>query len=334
MTELMKQKTYSHLLHKKRMPTEYELVSSKLLYYPQMGVEVNVPIKKWYDQYQKNSPLTCRDWEQFSDPRETTYTKYTGIQKAKEIFVDGLLQSIDDLHYDQHLSQNWLKSLERILPVLRFPFHGLHMIAAYVGQMAPSGRIVIVSLMQAADEMRRVQRMAYRMRQLQNTYPSFGQESQALWQTDAMWQPLRELIERLLVTYDWGEAFVGLNLCLKPIIDELFMSQFSLLAGGEKDALLSEMFYSFNEDCLWHREWSQSLIKTALADAPQNREPIQDWINKWHPLSLRAAEAFAPLFGERAQGAIECVQTFSHHYLDSIGFKTPIYLERKNQYEN
>ena len=47
------------------------------------------------------------------------------------------------------------------------------MLAAYIGKMAPSSRITIAASFQAADEMRRVQRLAYRMRQLQVTHPEF-----------------------------------------------------------------------------------------------------------------------------------------------------------------
>lgn len=44
------------------------------------------------------------------------------------------------------------------------------------------------------------------------------------------WQPLREGIEKLLTAYDWGESFVGLNLVLKPLVDQLFMKHLSDLA--------------------------------------------------------------------------------------------------------
>jgi len=33
--------------------------------------------------FQQESPLTCTSWEEFRDPRETTYTKYTEIQRDK-----------------------------------------------------------------------------------------------------------------------------------------------------------------------------------------------------------------------------------------------------------
>ena len=53
------------------------------------------------------------------------------------------------------------------------------MLAAYVGQMAPSGRITIACALQAADEMRRVHRLAYRMALLRRLRPDFGDAGQA-----------------------------------------------------------------------------------------------------------------------------------------------------------
>jgi toluene monooxygenase system protein E len=95
--------------------------------------------------------------------------------------------------------------------------------------MAPTARITIAATFQAADEMRRVQRLAYRMRQLQVTHPEFGRTALQTWQDDPIWQPLREVIEALLVTWDWGEALVALQFVLKPAFDELFMTQFGRL---------------------------------------------------------------------------------------------------------
>jgi Methane/Phenol/Toluene Hydroxylase len=90
------QKTYWHLLQQRRMPTEYKIVTSKLLCYTGEGFtgkrfELDVPLLAWYKRFQQDSPLTCSSWENFRDPRETTYTKYTEIQRDKEIFVDGIL---------------------------------------------------------------------------------------------------------------------------------------------------------------------------------------------------------------------------------------------------
>src|SRR5271168_1468870 len=198
------QKTYWHLLPQRRMPTEYEIVTSKLLCYTGEGFtgkrfELDVPLKAWYRRYQEESPLVCSSWEKFRDPRETTYTKYTDVQREKEIFVDGILDEIELTGYDAHLPPAWLHILPRVVAPFRYPGHGFQMIASYIGQMAPGGRITIVAALQSADEMRRIQRIAYRIRQLQQIYPGFAVDSRTLWQTDPMWQPLREVVEKLLI---------------------------------------------------------------------------------------------------------------------------------------
>ncbi len=290
---MSQQRTYWHLLDLKRLPTEYELVTSRLHYYLPSGFEVDVPLSGWYRQYQQGSPLACSDWELFRDPRQTTYTSYTRLQRDREVYVDGLLQSIESTDYDRTLPDAWVRLLARVFAPLVYPFHGFQMIASYVGAMGPGGRITIAALFQAADEIRRVQRIAYRVRQLQLTYPGFGDDRRSLWQEDPIWQPLREATEKLLVTYDWGEAFVGLNLVLKPMIDELLMSRFGSLALREGDYILKEILACLFQDCDWHRQWSRALVGTAVEDRPQNSSVIQGWVDKWTPLTAQAVAALA-----------------------------------------
>jgi toluene monooxygenase system protein E len=327
------QKTYWHLLPQKRMPTEYEIVTSKLLCYTGEGFtgkrfELDVPLKDWYRRYQEESPLVCSSWEKFSDPRETTYTKYTDLQREKEIFVDGILDEIETTGYDAHLRPAWLHLLARVVAPFRYAGHGFQMIASYIGQMAPGGRITITAAFQSADEMRRIQRIAYRIRQLQQIYPGFADDSKVLWQTDPMWQPLREAVEKLLIAYDWGESFVGLNLVLKPLVDELFMKYLSALALREDDYLLGQIFYSLNEDCQWHRQWSESLVRTALEDNLHNKDVVQGWINRWYPLAAHAVDAFALLFEDTleretpaTQHTGEAIDCYYRDYLRSMNLR-------------
>jgi toluene monooxygenase system protein E len=335
-SSMAQQKTYWHLLQQRRMPTEYEIVTSKLLCYTGEGFtgkmfELDVPLLDWYKRFQQESPLTCTSWENFRDPRETTYTKYTGIQRDKEIFVDGILEEIEASGYDSRLSPRWLHLLSRVLAPLRYPGHGLQMVASYVGQMAPGGRIVITATLQAGDEMRRVQRIAYRVRQLQHIYAGFASDSKERWQTDPLWQPLRIAIERLLVCYDWGESFVALNLVLKPLIDEVFMNYLSDLALREGDYLLGRILYSLNEDCRWHREWSGALTRMVVEGDSQNRAAIQAWIEKWYPVAASALQAFAPAFEgklEDAQmppfeGVTQKVDEYYRDFLSSMGLQPP-----------
>jgi hypothetical protein len=69
------------------------------------------------------------------------------------------------------------------------------------------------------------------------------------------------------------------------------------------DYLLGQMFYSRNEDCRWHREWTQVLIRMVIEDNSKNSETIQGWIEKCHPVAVRALQAFALLFEGKLKDA-------------------------------
>lgn len=286
-----KLKTYSHLSRERRMPTDYELVTSELLYYPGRGFEVTTPLSRWYEEHQKQSALQVPSWEAFTDPRETTYAKYVALARSREIYVDGILQAIEDGGYDASLAAPWRTTLFQMLATLRYPLHGLQMISAYIGQMAPSGRITVAAAFQTGDELRRIQRIAYRMTQLGLHAPVPGENGREIWEGDPSWQPLREAVERLLVTYDWGESLVGLNVCVKPIFDELFMVHLSQIAKDRGDYLLGQLFASLYEDCRWHREWTVALLEMAIRDRGENRAVIAGWAGPWRDRALRAAGA-------------------------------------------
>lgn len=291
-------RTYSHLEHLARKPNDYDVTTSELLYYPSRGFEVRTPADAWYARYQLASPLRAGNWERFRDPRETTYARYTALQRESESFADGLFRAVDDTQYDRRLSSAWLDALDLVLPTLRYPIHGLQMSAAYVGHMAPSGRIVSCALFQTADEIRRIQRLAYRMRQLDSTRPGFGNRSKWLWQNDARWQPLRELIERLLVCYDWGEALVALNLVVKPAFDQAFMVRFARVAEARGDRVLGELFSTLEGDCRWHRAWTVALLRTCIEDTRDNLRAVLDWSSAWRSRALAAIDALAPLIDD------------------------------------
>jgi toluene monooxygenase system protein E len=293
-------KTYSHLAGPRRRPTEYEVVSTRLRYHEGRGFEVETPVTAWNARQAESSAFRGVDWQRFADPRETTYAKYTRLQHAKESFCDGLYASLEETGYDAALAPEARALLAIALPPLRFALHGLQMIAAYVGQTAPEGRVTIVAALQAADEVRRIQRIAYRMGQLRRIDGDFGADARRRWETDEAWQPLRRIVEQLLVTWNWAEAFVALNVCVKPIVDELFMVELPSLAKARGDYLLGQVFGSLDEDCRWHRQWTEALLRVAL-EGSEPRESTAAWVHDWTPRAARALDALAPML-ERAAG--------------------------------
>ncbi|HEY6575760.1 MAG TPA: toluene hydroxylase [Mycobacterium sp.] len=296
-------KTYTRLTTGRRIPTEYELMSTDLHYnYPRrFELPASNPVIDWYYRNREGSALQARDWDQFADPRSTTYRIYTQLQDGREDVVDGLLREIDETEYDARLDDEWVRFLDRWYSPLRFPVHGLQMLAAYVAQMAPSSRITNCASFQMGDEMRRVQRIAYRTVQLAG--PPFDDEAaarqRAAWEEAAAFQPLRELIERALVAYDWGESFIVTNAVIKPRIDRLVNQDIAgTLATANGDPILTSIHFSLDEDAHWHREWTAALIRHIIDDNTANAEVVSGWIEKWSPLASEALEAFADVTAE------------------------------------
>jgi toluene monooxygenase system protein E len=294
--------TYWHLQGRSQTTSDYEIATSRLLYYPARGFEVSTPLAAWYAEHQRGSLLHCPDGELFVDPRATTYASYIALQCRQERFVDGMLAAIEGSDYDRKLPAAWTSTLARLLAPLRYPMHGLQMLACYVGHMAPGGRIVVACALQAADEIRRIQRFAYRMRQLQELDPKFGEDGKAHWQRAAPWQPLRQLVEHLLIAYDWGESLVALNVVLKPLFDELVMVRFARAAHDAGDELLEALLGALYEDCRWHVAWTNALFDTLLAHEPANREAVGRWIEKWRPQARAAVSALEPLLCGEGEG--------------------------------
>ncbi len=292
-------KTYSHLEPLKKIPSDYEIASSDLLYYLRRGLEVETPVAGWYKIYQESSPLTCSDWNRFSDPRATTYAGYTSLQNKKEVFVEKLFESMADSN-ESSSALAWRNEVARASGCFRFLFHGLQMVAAYAGHMAPSSKIAIAFSFQAADEMRRVHHFSYQLALLEGAQAA--ESAKNIWMSDPAWQPLRKLLEELLVAYDWGEAYAALNLAVKPKIDILlegFMSC-ATLNGRYK---LAEIVGSMLEDSVWHRQWSNALSKMLIQDAPESEIVLNKWTHDWE---TRAANAVKPILQQwnETKGAI------------------------------
>jgi toluene monooxygenase system protein E len=279
------------------MPTEYEFVSSDLHYNHPRRFELadDNPVVAWYYRHREGSPLQADGWEAFSDPRRTTYRGYNERQDRQEDVVDGLLREIDETGYDDRLSDGWVAFLDRWYAPLRYPAHGLQMLAAYVAQMAPASRITNCAAFQAADALRCLQRTAYRTAQLaaHRSGVDTGQH-RSLWEDAEEFQPLRELLERALVTYDWGEAFVVTNAVIKPHLDRLVNEELAgALADANGDPLLQSIHFSLDEDARWHREWTAALLELAIADRPANAALVSGWIEHWRPLARDAVAALA-----------------------------------------
>lgn len=283
-------RTYLCLEGTRRKPTDYEITSTGLLYYPARGFEVPTPVWRHYLAHQQHGMLGGSAWDRFEDPALHTYGSYVAERRDQEVFLDRLLERPAEPVAGE------MRPLLGVLSALRFPLHGLQMVAAYVGSMAPSGRLTICAAFQAADELRRIQRICQWLSRSGKAAGELDALGRELWQQDVAFQPLRRLTEELLVTYDWGEALVALNGVIKPVFDRLWFEQLSGVAERHSDEVLEKILSSLGDDARWHESWFINFSRLAL-EGEGNAAAMVRTATALQPRVTQAAQALLPAFG-------------------------------------
>lgn len=299
-------KTWSVLGDTRRKPTEYEAVTGKFHYHfnrkpAPFDLDPNSAINQWYLKHREGSPLQAPDWEGFRDPAALNYRRYIALQHEREVYAEGVVDHFETLDHDENLDPAWVSVLERVYLPARYALHILQISSLYVGQLAPSAFITNAAFFQAADELRALQWIAYRAKSLSLSHGSHlanTESNRRIWELDEAWQPAREVLERLLLAYDWGEAFTALNLVVKPALDALLKEALVELATANGDGLTAALLQESRVDTTRSQAWSRALARYALEQNSENHPVIDQWVSAWQPLADRAVEGLIAAFDD------------------------------------
>lgn len=317
-------KTWSHLAARRRKPSEYEIVSANLHYNDR---DANAPyeldpdmfMNKWAKKNTFGSPLKHDDWNAFRDPEEVVYRTYNMMQDGQENYVFGLFDQFNSREHDKSLDPRWAGTLARMYTPARYLFHTLQMASAYVGQVAPASTITNCNYFQMADSFRWLSHTAYRTKELSLAFAGkgFAANERNYWETDAVWQGFRELMEKAMTVWDWAEAFVVLNLVAKPAVEEAVLRKLGESARHNGDMLLGLLTDAQLIDAARHRRWATALVKMAV-EKPGNAEVIKGWIAKWEPLADKAIDAYCGALADVSNGA-ESAKQATREFRRSLG---------------
>ena len=327
------QKTWSLLGDVRRKPSTYEVTAARFHYHfrkepAPFELDPGMPLNRWYLAYREGSPFQVDDWEGFRDPHKLTYKDYVALQHDHETYLDLLIDTHEAAGSVARLDPAWVATLRALFVPLRFPLHVLQMTGLYVGQMAPSSFITNAAHFGAADEMRRVQRIAYWTKVLANAH---GDElattglARGAWENDPAWQPLRRACEQLLVTHDWGEAFAARNLAVKPALDALLNSPVRRRWPGATPTSSSRCCSPSSASTpsaarTGRRRWSG----TRWNASPELREVLTGWLGTWQPRASEAAESLAAVFASAPAAMVPgevtgAVGEQHHAFLEACG---------------
>lgn len=319
-------KTWSHLATRRRRPSEYEVVSTNL-HYRNTNTEgpweqdPETHMNRWYRKYCYDSPLKHEDWDAFRDPDEVVYRTYNMMQDGQETYVSSLFEQFAEREHDQALDNDWVRELIKLYTPCRYLFHTIQMGSAYIMQMAPSSTITNCATFQTGDALRWLTHTAYRTKELANNHPGvgFGEKERDYWENDPAWQGFRELMEKALVAWDWGEAFTAINLVAMPAIEESVLNQLGATARAQGDTLLGLLTQAQMRDAERHRRWATALVRMAL-ETEGNQAVLEGWVKKWLPLAEAAIDAYCNALPD-SPGAAEDAKVAAKTLRSSMGLK-------------
>lgn len=289
-------RTWSHLAGQRKRPSEYEIVSINTLFRANereaLELASDVPMNRWYKRHRAGSRLQHDDWNAFRDPDAVTYRAYCTERDRDEVYVDGLLEQYAAQDHDAGLPAGWVDRLAARYTPCRYLFHTAQMIAAYAVVMGPASPVVNCAVFQMGDAFRWVSRVAYRTAELGKTYPQigFGKQERARWEGAPGWQGFREMMERLLATYDWGESLLALNCVALPAVDRALehLKQDAIAHG---DGLTRFLIGAQLGNSARRQRWTQAFVDF-IGERPENRAFADEVVARWSPLADRAVRAY------------------------------------------
>jgi phenol/toluene 2-monooxygenase (NADH) P1/A1 len=238
------------------------------------------------------------DWYALRDPRQFYYGTYTITRARQQEGVENSFDFVETRGLAGLLpSEVKQTALELLLP-LRHVGWGANLNNLAMCAYGYGTAITQPCCYHAADNLGIAQYLT-RIGLLLDDAPALDAAKEA-WMTAPRWQPLRRLMENLLVRKDWFEVFVAQNLVLDgllyPLVYENIVDKRLTARSGAPVAMLTAFMTEWFAET---SKWVDFSVKTAAAESPANQVLIAGWTTAWRD---RAVAALTPII-ENAIGA-------------------------------
>jgi propane monooxygenase small subunit len=259
--------------------------------------------------------LESSDWHEFLDPNEeweqTIFRNNANVVRQVQQTVANAKAA------ESFLGENrsWLTVLERHVSAWAHAEHGigLHVYTA-CQRDAPTNMINNAMAVAAAHKLRFAQDLILYNLEVSEQVDGFdGAAHKLAWQTDPVWQGVRENVERLTATRDWAQAFFATTLVFEPLVGELFRSHFVMqTAAPHGDYVTPTLIGCGEADVARDQRGARRLFGMLAGDpehGPANRAVLQEWVERWVPVSVKAGRDLQPVWSQVSEMVVSFEQS-------------------------
>jgi propane monooxygenase small subunit len=279
--------------------------------------------------------LKSSDWHVFLDPNEeweqTIYRNNANIVRQ----VQHNIANAKAAQAFAGWNRAWIDVVAKHVGAWAHAEHGLGLYVYTVANRdAPTNMINNALAVGAVHKLRFAQDLILYNLELSDEIEGFdGQAHLATWQTDPIWQGVRENVERLTAVRDWAEAFFATSLVFEPLVGELFRSGFVMqTAALQGDFVTPTLVGSGESDVAREQRGARALFGMLARDEEHgeaNKAVMAKWLAAWTPVSIAAARKLQPIWSLPAEKAMrfeDSMERWTQRFedlLSDIGLETP-----------
>jgi propane monooxygenase small subunit len=279
--------------------------------------------------------LKSSNWHEFLDPNEEW--ELTMYRSGANI-VRQIQQTIANAHLADAFnlwSRGWTDIVARHVGAWTHAEHGIGMHVYTAAQRdAPSNMINTAITVAAAHKLRFAQDLILYNQEISDDLAGFdGSAHKTAWQSDPVWQGVRENVEGLTGIRDWGEAFFATTIVFEPLVGELFRSHFVMQAAAlQGDYVTPTVIGTGEGDVARDQRGARHLFQLLARDEKHgtaNKAVMQEWLSRHTPLCVGAARQLQPIWSQLPEKLIRFEESFDRAtarftgLLSDLGLETP-----------
>lgn len=247
-----------------------------------------------HDIYDKRrTAVQMKDWYALKDPRQYYYGSYTIARAKQQEALDRQMEFAEKRELLRALPDAARSAIVFALVPLRHYEWGANTNQCLVAAYAWGTALTQAAMLGAMDRLGMAQHLSRIGLLVDGNTGDSLTEAKQHWMDHPDWQPMRREVERSFVVRDPIEALVAQCLVADGLVYPLFYQQYDAWMArrhGVGLATVLDFMMRWNDETA---KWVDSVIKTIVAESPENRALVQGWVNQWRTAFVNALSPLA-----------------------------------------
>lgn len=259
--------------------------------------------RELYDE--RYSALRLADPYAYTDPRQFFYTPYVTNRAALHEEFGKTLAYLEERELLPRMPEAWRAILASVVVPLRHYESGAQLISVTGARFAYGTSLEQCCTFAAFDRIGNAQMLSRVGIALGAGTADILTTAKQEWLDSDHLQPLRRLVEEIMIVDDWAEGLLAIDIVDSLIYPLLYtgLDERALIGGAGAYSLFAQHLSKWFTD---QRKWLDALI-AAWRDDPDNGESNQSHMARidstWRPRAQQAADALSSVVDDRLNGA-------------------------------